>query len=120
MEKPKENLNQLQEKKGHQEYSNSAEDNVERAFFDLQDAKTNFFAEKADFNNKMKAHQQKTFTSGFFNARNGVDTATGQPILTQDQQTCGTNSMLATGTIPAPNMTTTSFYNRRTTTSSQA
>ena len=41
----KENNQKEQQRNLHQEYANSAEDTVERAFFDLQDAKTNFFQE---------------------------------------------------------------------------
>ena len=43
-----------------------AQDSAERAFFELQDAKVNFFQEKTDHDDKMeKRRQNQTFTNGF-------------------------------------------------------
>ena len=55
---------------------NMAQDSAERAFFELQDAKVNFFQEKTEHADKMeKRKQNQTFTNGFFNGsseRNGT------------------------------------------------
>lgn len=43
-----------------------AEDQAERAFFELQDAKVNFFNERTEYEDKMeKRRQNQTFTNGF-------------------------------------------------------
>lgn len=45
---------------------NKAEEVIDRAYFELQDAKVNFFQEKAEFDQKQHdVMQQRTYTSNF-------------------------------------------------------
>lgn len=53
--------------KGATSQDEMAQDSAERAFFELQDAKVNFFQEKTEHEDKMeKRKQNQTFTNGFY------------------------------------------------------
>ena len=77
-----------------------AQDSAERAFFELQDAKVNFFQEKTEHEDKMeKRKQNQTFTNGFY--RGGDNTvATNTTFASSTQENSANHAVAQNGNGP--------------------